>query len=103
MSSDEICFVCHEWNVYANPEASPPVKGYSRFNEPGAGKGHGRHVGEEGAPCYACHVTHGSTTQPHLIATGRSPGIQTYAETPTGGTCAPTCHESKSYTVNYAR
>jgi len=103
MSSDEICFRCHAYDVYANPDALPMVLGYSRFNEPGAAKGHARHVGEQQVPCFACHATHGSTGHAHLVATGRAPGIVSYSESPTGGTCQPTCHGPETYTVNYAR
>jgi predicted CXXCH cytochrome family protein len=103
MGSDEICFRCHAYDAYANPLASATVLGYSRFNEPGAGKGHAKHVGEEQVPCYACHVTHGSGSRPFLVATGRVPGIVSYAESPTGGSCQPTCHGLETYTVNYAR
>jgi hypothetical protein len=60
-------------------------------------------VGELGVPCFACHVTHGSTSQPHLIVTGRSPGLTGYAQTPTGGTCTSTCHAEQTWTANYAR
>jgi predicted CXXCH cytochrome family protein len=103
MASNEICFACHSYDVYANRNAPEAVRGYSRFNAPGAGKGHAEHVDEESVPCYACHVTHGSTTQRHLMVTGRNPGISSYAETSNGGTCSPTCHGGESYTVNYAR
>jgi predicted CXXCH cytochrome family protein len=103
MTSDEQCFGCHSYDVYANPSSSDVVRGASRFNKPGVDKGHAEHVGEEGVPCYACHITHGSTTQPHLLVTGRNPGIIAFVETPTGGTCTPTCHTARTYTVNYAR
>jgi hypothetical protein len=103
MTSDESCFSCHTFDAYANPAAPEAVRGASRFNAPGAGKGHAEHVGELSVPCYACHVTHGAPARGHLIVTGRNPGITVYAETPTGGTCQATCHDPKSYTVNYAR
>lgn len=103
MTSDELCFSCHSYDVYANPSAPEAIRSASRFNGPRAEKGHAEHVGEENVPCYACHVTHGSTTQPFLIAVGRSPGIRSYASTLNGGTCAATCHGSESYSVNYAR
>lgn len=103
MTSDEQCFSCHRYDVYADAGASDAVRGASRFNKPGVDKGHAEHVGEERVPCGACHVTHGSTTLPHLLVTGRSPGLVNITLTPTGGTCAPTCHGSESYTVNYAR
>jgi predicted CXXCH cytochrome family protein len=103
MISDEACFACHSFDAYANPSASSSVRAASRFNKPGVDKGHAEHVGEENVPCYACHVTHGSTTLPNLLVTGRFPGLSSYTANFNGGTCGPTCHESESYTVNYAR
>ena len=58
---------------------------------------------EEGIPCYACHATHGSISFGHLIVTGRNPGIVSYTENASGGSCTPTCHDSQSYQVNYPR
>lgn len=101
MTSNELCFSCHSYDVYANPASG--AQSASRFNAPGAEAGHAQHVGERQISCYSCHVTHGSATQPHLIATGRMPGITSYTETPAGGTCAPTCHGPESYTANYGR
>ncbi len=105
MASDEICFLCHKWDVYANPNASPSTLAYSRFNPPGAEKGHAQHVGEEQVPCYSCHVTHGSTSMKHLLVTGRNPGIVAYTETAGGGSCSPVggCHGTETYAINYAR
>jgi predicted CXXCH cytochrome family protein len=103
MAPDEICFQCHVHDVYANPSASDALRANSRFNKPGADKGHAEHAGEENVPCYACHVTHGAADRGHLIITGRNPGIISYTETANGGTCLPTCHGSRSYTTNYAR
>lgn len=103
VSSDELCFSCHSFDVYANPNSSSTTKSASRFNSPGVDKGHAEHVGEHDVPCYACHVTHGSTTLPNLLVTGRVPGLLTYTATASGGTCATTCHGSESYTANYAR
>jgi predicted CXXCH cytochrome family protein len=103
MGSNEICFDCHRYDTYANNNASSTVKGYSRFNPPAHSEGHTYHVGSRRYPCYACHESHGSPTRPHLIVTGRSPGIRSYAESTTGGTCSPTCHGSETYKINYAR
>jgi len=100
MTSDESCFGCHSYDVYGN-SASLSLAA-SRFNPPGAVAGHAAHT-EHDVPCYACHVTHGAAFQPHLIVTGRMPGIMSYTETPLGGTCTPTCHPAQSYTVSYAR
>jgi predicted CXXCH cytochrome family protein len=103
MASDELCFRCHDYDVYANPSAPEAVRAASRFNAPGAVKGHAEHVVQENVPCGACHASHGSTTLPHLLVTGRVPGITSYTQTPTGGTCGASCHGSNSYTANYAR
>jgi hypothetical protein len=103
MAADELCFSCHSSDVYANPASADAMRLASRFNQPGAGKGHAEHVGQEHVPCYACHVTHGSATQPFLMVTGRSPGLIAYTKTANGGTCTPTCHAPESYTTNYAR
>jgi hypothetical protein len=103
MSQDEVCFACHAYDVYANPNAPSSVRAASRFNSPGAEKGHAEHVGEERVPCYACHVSHGSTSLPFLLGTGRTPGLRGYTSTTTGGTCTPTCHGSENYRANYAR
>lgn len=103
MSSNELCFSCHAYDVYGNPASSTQTRGASRFNRSGVDKGHAEHVGEERVPCYACHVTHGSATQSRLMVLGRIPGIVAYTATSTGGSCTPTCHGRETYTVNYAR
>jgi predicted CXXCH cytochrome family protein len=103
MLSTEHCFDCHLYDTYANNNASNAVKAYSRFNPPAFSQGHTFHVGSRQRPCYACHESHASTTLPHLMVTGRSPGLQSYTETSNGGTCSPTCHGNVSYSLNYAR
>lgn len=103
MSPGDLCFRCHAWDTYANPAADVTALRASRFNSPGASRGHAAHVGDEGLGCFACHQSHGSTQLPALIATGRSPGLLGYVQTSTGGTCTTTCHGSESYSVNYAR
>jgi hypothetical protein len=103
MASDELCFTCHSYDVYGNSGSPESMRAASRFNAPALSKGHAEHVMDEQIPCYACHVTHGSTTKPFLIAIGRTPGINSYTVTANGGTCAPTCHGAESYTVNYGR
>ncbi len=104
MSTTDLCFDCHLYDTYANNSASSTVKGYSRFNSPRFSEGHTFHVGSRGYSCYSCHDSHGSTTNPALIVTsGRSPGLNSYSQTATGGRCSPSCHGSESYTINYAR
>lgn len=103
MSPDELCFSCHSVDVYANADSPDPLLRASRFNGPGGEEGHAFHVGKENVSCYSCHVTHGSTTLPNLLVTGRLPGILTYTRTADGGSCTSSCHGSESYQVNYAR
>ncbi len=103
MTPDELCFSCHSYDVYANAASPELVLASSRFNPPGESTGHAAHAGNGNVPCFACHGTHGSPTHGHLIVTGRVPGIAAFTESPTGGTCQSTCHDMKSYTVNYAR
>ena len=101
-SPTDLCFSCHRWEVYGDSKANNATQQASRFNRPN-GRGHAFHVGGQDVPCYACHVTHGSTTHPALVATGRNPGMVIYTQTAGGGSCTPTCHNARSYTVNYAR
>lgn len=103
MATNELCFNCHRYDTYANNNATSTIKGYSRFNPPAWSQGHTYHVGSRRYPCYACHDSHGSTTYPSLIVTGRTPGIRSYTQTSSGGTCSPTCHGSETYKINYAR
>jgi predicted CXXCH cytochrome family protein len=102
VESDEACFACHSFATYADSTAGPGAHSMSRFNEPGAVRGHAGHAAVQ-VPCGACHVTHGSATQPHLITTGALPGILSITWTANGATCTPSCHAAESYTINYGR
>jgi hypothetical protein len=102
-TSDELCFLCHSYDTYAEHDSFDQIKVASRWNEPSENKGHTWHVDRKSVPCYACHDSHGSTDFPHLLVSGRNPGLFDYSETPTSGTCTPTCHNPKSYTLNYGR
>ena len=94
---DDLCFRCHSFATYADPLAGPVAQGYSRFGK------HVLHVGQQRIPCYACHESHGSPQYGALIVIGRNPGIRSFTMTAIGGTCTPTCHEPRSYAVNYPR
>lgn len=102
MASDELCFKCHAWEVYADPQSPLSALSLSRFNRPWAKKGHAEHTEMWNVTCYSCHDSHGSANQPHLIVTGRIPGLISYTATPTGGTCTPTCHASRIYDASGA-
>jgi predicted CXXCH cytochrome family protein len=102
-SSTGLCFDCHAYATYADDQSPDTVKGYSRFNRPQWAYGHTFHVQQKQVPCYSCHASHGSTVAPGLVAIGRSPGITSYTQTATAGTCTPSCHGRWTYMVNYAR
>ncbi|RME90764.1 MAG: hypothetical protein D6766_12810 [Verrucomicrobia bacterium] len=112
MPTDWICFNCHDYDVYANDQVTDTVANRSRFGK----DGHKKHVGKEHYPCYACHDTHGSATEPHLIVERqagaprgtKTPGIVDYTHTANGGSCAATCHgwkngawKRESYNASY--
>ena len=99
MPQNDICFDCHSYDVYANPKSSDAVQRASRFS---GTRGHGYHVGSRDHACFACHETHGSARYPTLIAS-RAGGMTGYAQTPTGGTCTPSCHNVRTYTITYPR
>jgi len=101
ITKDDLCFVCHNFDTYANQ--SGMVLQASRFNPPFSTMGHAFHVGQRSVPCYACHDSHGSPQFPALIVTGRLPGIISFSVNEDGGTCFPTCHGMQSYRINYPR
>jgi predicted CXXCH cytochrome family protein len=100
---EELCFLCHNFDTYANPVVVPGQPDLSRFNPPAYANGHTSHVGQRNVPCYACHDSHGSPQFPALISTGRTPGILSFIASGTGGTCTPTCHGTQTYVLNYPR
>lgn len=101
ITRDDLCFVCHNFDAYANQ--SGPVQQASRFNPPFTSAGHVFHAGQRSVPCYACHDSHGSPQFPALIITGRLPGIINFSVRADGGTCFPTCHGPQAYRINYPR
>ncbi len=103
VTSDELCFQCHNFETYADTMGAPFALEASRFNPPSAPEGHAYHVGQEDIPCFTCHDSHGSPRFGALITTGRNPGLMSFAMRPGGGTCTQACHDVRSYTVNYPR
>ncbi|MBI5442708.1 MAG: hypothetical protein HY900_16030 [Deltaproteobacteria bacterium] len=103
VARDELCFLCHRFETYAQPLSSGFDLQASRFNPPATAGGHAFHVGRQGFPCYACHDSHGSPQFPALLRPGRTPGIRSYSQRRDGGTCQATCHATRSYGINYPR
>jgi predicted CXXCH cytochrome family protein len=100
---DELCFACHNFDTYANPGAFPLAQQASRFNPPASPGGHTFHITQQNVPCFACHDSHGSPRFGALIVTGRSPGLLSFSMNVGGGSCMPTCHGSRPYSINYPR
>lgn len=95
-----LCFDCHEESIVKDPQTTTLTK----FRN-GSQNLHYVHVNKEerGRTCRACHEVHASH-QKHQIRDAVPYGKNNYllkinyTPTPTGGTCARTCHPTKSYT-----
>ncbi len=92
-----LCFACHNDKVVSEPETE-----LTSFRD-GSRNLHFLHVNRErGRTCRACHEVHASQ-QDHHIREGvpYGPGgwilKLNYTRTATGGQCARTCHETKTY------
>ena len=88
-----LCYSCHRRDVYATESADAGLSGFVTAS--GAEHLHVVHVGPpassgHGLGCDACHVTHGSVTQPHLLR-------DDIGFTSTGahaGSCTNACHDA---------
>jgi predicted CXXCH cytochrome family protein len=95
-----LCFDCHEESMIKDPKTIT----LTRFRN-GDQNLHYVHVNkdERGRTCRACHEVHASQ-QNHQIRDAVPYGHTGYmlkinfTQTPTGGTCARTCHVTRSYT-----
>ncbi|MBT3315905.1 MAG: hypothetical protein HN390_14960 [Anaerolineae bacterium] len=119
--SNELCFKCHDYAVYAINSSTGTAltqfsdRGSGGPGPPPRGNLHGFHVGGEGnfaTPCYACHDTHGSE-QEHLLnfdtliadpnGTGIYDSQTAWVWNGSTGTCFMRCHTAghgtgRSYT-----
>jgi predicted CXXCH cytochrome family protein len=94
-----LCFGCHNDAVVKEPETTT----LTNFRD-GSKNLHFVHVNkaDRGRTCRACHEVHASK-QDHHIREGVPYGPKgwilkvNYTKTPTGGQCAKTCHETKTY------
>ncbi len=94
-----LCYGCHNERVVSEPETTT----LTSFRD-GSKNLHYVHVHRErGRTCRACHEVH-AAKQSHRIRDGVPYGSKgwvlqiNYMKTPTGGTCAKTCHDTRSYT-----
>ncbi len=99
-----LCFDCHEDSMVKEPQTTTLTK----FRN-GDLNLHYVHVNkdERGRTCRACHEVHASK-QPHQIRAAVPYGNTGYmlkvnfTQTPNGGSCAKTCHVTRSYTNSVA-
>jgi predicted CXXCH cytochrome family protein len=94
-----LCYRCHNDKVVSAEQTTT----LTNFRD-GSKNLHYVHVHnlERGRTCRACHDVH-AAKQPHRIREGVPYGSAgwilriNFTKTPTGGTCAKTCHETKTY------
>jgi predicted CXXCH cytochrome family protein len=93
-----LCFRCHTPNLVLQPQGI----GLTRFRD-GEKNLHWLHVNrEKGRTCRACHEVHASRLPFHIreaVPFGTSGWMLpiNYQQTPSGGSCAPGCHERRTY------
>jgi predicted CXXCH cytochrome family protein len=95
-----LCYGCHNDKVVSEPETTT----LTNFRD-GSRNLHFVHVNkpDRGRTCRACHEVHASPNAHQLresVPYGPKGWLLRvgYEQTPTGGTCARTCHDTKSYT-----
>ncbi len=94
-----LCFGCHEEKAFTEPQTEQ----LTQFRD-GKKNLHYVHVnrGNAGRTCRACHEVH-ATVQEHQIRDAVPFGSKgwmlkiNYSKTETGGSCAKTCHATRSY------
>ena len=100
--ADLLCYRCHRFGTYLDG-TSDGGGSASRFNDATKvtssgftidGKLHMLHTADLGYGCGACHVTHGSATESHLMRSDVG-----FSHATDGGSCDNTCHTvPRSYT-----
>lgn len=100
-----LCFSCHSEPAFSTPETTT-LTGFRN----GARNLHYVHLqqGSRGRTCRACHEVHASNQEHHLregVPYGSGGWVLklNYRKTDTGGSCAKTCHQEKSYSNRAAR
>ena len=95
----ELCFTCHDEKIVADPDTTT----LTGFRD-GTRNLHYLHVhkSERGRTCRACHEVHAGK-QAHQLREGVPYGPKgwmlklNYTKLPNGGSCARTCHDTKTY------
>ncbi len=97
-----MCYACHKEGVYLTG-SQDAGSAASWFGGTAANAQlHNKHVAVQGFSCGACHVSHGSATQLHLLrpAVGYSPTLDG-GGTAIGGSCTNACHVADPLTRTY--
>jgi predicted CXXCH cytochrome family protein len=94
-----LCFSCHQEPAFSTPKTTT----LTSFRD-GETNLHYVHLqqGNRGRTCRACHEVHASTQDHHIregVPYGSSGWVLKlhYQKTPTGGSCAKTCHQERGY------
>ncbi len=95
--SYKLCFSCHKRDLLMFPDTS-----YSTGFRNGIKNLHFMHVNKEqrGRSCKLCHGVHGANQVKLMVDKapfGNWPMPIGFKKTETGGSCAPGCHEKRSY------
>ncbi|GAB4281406.1 MAG: hypothetical protein Kow0056_16730 [Coriobacteriia bacterium] len=94
-----LCYECHKYSVYYSgvDDTGTAASGFRDVDLAASRqKLHAYHSGTMGYGCAACHVSHGSPTEEHLVR-----GEVSYSHAAAGGSCANDCHTggaSRTYT-----
>lgn len=84
-ASEMFCYSCHKKTVYLDGAGNLSL--FQHAPRTGASDMHKLHVNDGGFACRTCHVSHGSTTLPHLQNADHG-----YEHTAFGGACTTACH-----------
>ncbi|MCB2183404.1 MAG: hypothetical protein KQH63_15325 [Desulfobulbaceae bacterium] len=95
--SYKLCFSCHKRDLLMFPDTS-----YSTGFRDGTKNLHFFHVNKEnrGRSCKLCHGVHGANKpkmMADVVAFGNWEMPVNFTKTETGGSCAPGCHDPRSY------
>lgn len=94
-----LCYDCHKREVYyTGVEDTSTAASWFGGSAVNTDKLHNRHGAVQGLSCSACHVSHGSATELHLLR----PQLD-YTEAAAGGSCIAACHQDYPTPRTYAR
>jgi hypothetical protein len=97
-----LCYECHKREVYyTGVEDTSTAASWFGGATVATEKLHNKHVAVQGFSCAACHVSHGSTTELHLLRAGVGYAPTLDGGVTVGGTCTNDCHVAEPTTRTY--